>query len=81
MSSTRKVADAIGRKRLQAELGVGRTALANAITEGKFPAPWIVVTQRLASEIGIKCPDDLFNVKLMPVTNGDSAAERQEADA
>ncbi len=45
---------------MAARLGVGSTAISNAITRGKFPPGWFRVLKDMASEAGIDCPMCLF---------------------
>lgn len=56
-----KLCDALGRKELQARLGVKRAAIANAVAEGKLPPRWYRVVSDLCAERGVECQDEYFN--------------------
>ncbi len=58
-----KLADAIGRKKLADSLGVGVTAVSNHVVMNSFPASWFFVCSRLATEVGVICPKELFSFK------------------
>lgn len=59
-----KFADAIGRKKMAESLGVGLTAVSNAVSRGKFPASWFTVCETLAEIEGVECPPALFGHKV-----------------
>lgn len=63
MTTTHDIADAIGRKRLAAELNVGLTAVGNAVVRGEFPASWFLIVKSLCDEAGANCPPHLFNMR------------------
>ena len=46
------------------ELGVGTTAVSNAVVRGYFPPSWWLVCNALASEAGARCPEHLFKMKV-----------------
>ena len=56
-------ADAVGRKTLAEALGVGVTAVNNAVQRGAFPATWFFVAQGVAASQGVACDNRLFNFK------------------
>lgn len=60
MDTVSAICDAIGRTRLQAALGVGKTAISNAVVENRFPSSWFDVVDRLCREDGIDCPREFF---------------------
>ena len=55
------IADALGRRRMAAALGVRTTAVSNAVVRGLFPASWFLAVDALARAEGIACPRELFN--------------------
>lgn len=57
------IAAALGRKDMAAALGVGLTAVGNAVTDGKFPASWYLILAKLADDKGVDCPMHVFNWK------------------
>lgn len=60
MKNTSKFADAVGRKEMALALGVGATAISNAVVAGSFPAAWFDALEALAKDRGADCPRDLF---------------------
>ena len=65
--------DAIGRKRVQDALGVGRTAIANRLADGCLPSAWFDVLEALAKETGVSCPRSLF--AFVPRHEGDGGCK------
>lgn len=63
MVTTQKIAKAVGRANMAKALGVGSTAVSNAVVSGKFPPAWFVVMQRLCAGADIDCPPSLFSMK------------------
>ena len=61
MMKAAHLADALGRKRMADAIGVGLTAVSNAVVRNTFPASWFIVCKSLAEESGIECPPDLFS--------------------
>jgi len=57
------LADALGRKRISETLGVGVTAVSNAVVRDKFPATWFLAVRELATAEGLECPPELFGMK------------------
>jgi len=55
------VCDALGRKAMAENLGVGVTAISNASVQGMFSARWYVVIKRMCDEAGVECPSGLFS--------------------
>jgi hypothetical protein len=53
-------ADAIGRKEIADAVGVGLTAVSNAVVRQAFPASWFSACQRLAIQKKVPFPADLF---------------------
>ena len=60
MADTSTFARALGRKEMAQELGVGLTAISNAVVAGAFPAAWFNTLEALAKAKGIDCPRHLF---------------------
>lgn len=63
MTSTSTIADALGRKVIAKAVGVGDTAVSNAVVRGKFPPSWFIAISNMAAAKGIECPPDLFGMK------------------
>lgn len=63
MLDTKTVADALGRRQIADRLGVGETAVSNAVVRGWFPATWFFVLQDMCREEGLDCPPWLFKMK------------------
>lgn len=68
MITTSQLADALGRLQIAQVVGVGATAVSNAVVRGKFPSSWFLAVRALAEREGCECPPELFMMK--PV-NGD----------
>lgn len=64
MMTAKQLADAIGRKKIAEAVGVGPTAVSNAVARGWFPSAWFIVVCDLAERIGVECPPELF--KMLP---------------
>lgn len=79
MSSHTEIADALGRARMAETLGVGRTAVSNAVVRQRFPSSWFLILQGMCAERGIECPPGLFDMRLPDSSQFvDSLAESQE---
>ncbi|MGI3163622.1 helix-turn-helix domain-containing protein [Pseudooceanicola sp. 200-1SW] len=63
MVSALHIANILGRARLASELGVGDSAVSNAVSRGRFPASWFFVVNRLALSANIPCPPELFGMR------------------
>ena len=63
MNSTSDLADALGRKEMAKALGVGLTAVSNAVVNGQFPAAWFDTLEAMAQARGVDCPRDLFGFR------------------
>lgn len=63
MNTTSHIADALGRKKIADALGVGLTAVSNAVVRGSFPASWFVAVSKLARDANVECPPHLFQMK------------------
>lgn len=77
MTTASQLADAIGRKEMADALGVGPTAVSNAVVRGEFPASWFLLVKSLADQAGHHCPPDLFKMRLPTSPNVDATAARQ----
>jgi len=60
MMDTSELARALGRKEMAEALGVGATAVSNAVVAKKFPASWFDALDDLAASKGVNCPRSLF---------------------
>lgn len=60
MQTASDFAAALGRKNMAARLGVGLTAIGNAVVSGEFPSSWFLELSKLAEELGASCPVHLF---------------------
>jgi len=78
MSNAHDFADAIGRRKIADALGVGLTAVSNAVTRGRFPSSWFMVCKELADQVGADCPPDLFGMRVV-VDNPPAAPSTQQA--
>lgn len=63
MHSTRHIATTVGQKNLADALGVGITAVNNAVVNGKFPSSWFPVVRKICARHELECPESLFNFK------------------
>ena len=70
MTQAVTIADKLGRTELAKAIGVGSTAISNAVIRGKFPPSWYLVVSQMCSRAGIDCPPELFQMKS---TNGVSS--------
>lgn len=60
MSKAREIADALTQARIAAIVGVGVTAVNNAVARGKFPARYFLPLSKHCAAVGIDCPEDAF---------------------
>lgn len=63
MDNAKHIAAQIGQKRIATALGVGATAVNNAVVRGKFTAAWFPIIRRMCEAEGIECPEVAFNFK------------------
>jgi len=61
--TARELAAALGRDNMSRVLGVGKTAVSNAVVRGGFPATWYFRMEKLCAERGIACPPSLFGMR------------------
>lgn len=64
MSNASTFAKSVGRADLSRAVGVGMTAISNAVVRGWFPPSWFVAAKALADERGVECPPELFGMKV-----------------
>lgn len=60
MNPVKHICDSIGRRRIEARLGVKRGAITSAIIARRFPAAWFKGLRELADEQGVELDEDLF---------------------
>lgn len=58
--TVQSICDALGRRRIADAIGVRLTSVSNAIVDGRFPARWFHVVDRLCAESELPCPHQLF---------------------
>lgn len=63
MNTASQLAQAIGRKNIEKAVGVGSTAVSNAVARGWFPATWFIVMSGMADKVGEQCPPELFKMR------------------
>lgn len=63
MSRTEHIADVLGRKAMAERLGVGATAVSNAVVRGWFPPSWYFVIDKMCEGVGIECYPEMFRMK------------------
>jgi hypothetical protein len=73
MDKTSDICDALGRKEMGQRLGVSRAAIANAVTDGRFPSRWYKVISRMCEESNRDCPMQLFNFADESLSGEDAA--------
>lgn len=56
-----EICDALGRRNIAAEIGVGATAVSNAAVEGRFPSRWYLAVKAMCARVDLDCPDEAFN--------------------
>ncbi|WP_152618401.1 hypothetical protein [Leisingera sp. ANG-Vp] len=56
----------IGRENISLRIGVGLTAVSNAVVRGKMPSSWYEGVKRECDLQGIECPTSLFTFKRPP---------------
>ncbi|PQO23105.1 hypothetical protein C2I36_09555 [Rhodobacteraceae bacterium WD3A24] len=74
-------ADRIGRRRIAEALGIGPTAVSNAVVRGAFPASWFLVLRGLAQDEDIECPSSLFNMRAGDDLSSAAREPREGSDA
>ena len=80
MISTIEIAERVGRRNIARAVGVGGTAVSNAVVQGSFPSSWYAAILHLCEPLGIECPPGLFRMKGSYSTqNVDSDGKCQES--
>lgn len=80
MITTAEIADRVGRKKIAEAVGVGLTAVSNAVVRGTFSSSWYYAVLSLCREAGIECPLHLFNMRGDIPQGVDYPGALQEAD-
>lgn len=75
MEHAKNIAAQLGQKQIALALGVGATAVNNAVVRGVFPATWFPVIRTMCVSEGIDCPEAAFNFKL-PSSHFDTPQSR-----
>jgi hypothetical protein len=75
------LANAIGRKKIADTLGVGMTAVSNAVVRGSFPASWFLAIQSLSEDLGLEFEykPELFNMRMAENKPDDATDQREVA--
>lgn len=63
MKSAHDIAETLGRRAIANRLGVGLSAVNNALDRGGFPASWFRSVRDMCRDAGLECPEDAFNFK------------------
>lgn len=63
MTDVSTICDKLGRDAIMRRLGVGKTAISNAVTAGKFPASWYAGLSDMCAASGIECPLEAFSFR------------------
>ena len=62
-------------------VGVGPTAVSNAVKRGAFPPAWFKASETIAQELGVECPPELFGQKLVSSQSVNCGSKSQEGNA
>lgn len=57
------LADRVGRREIADAVGVGLTAVSNAVVRGSFPSSWFFAVKSICDSKDIECPPALFSMK------------------
>ncbi|MFC4668360.1 hypothetical protein ACFO5X_07335 [Seohaeicola nanhaiensis] len=71
------ICEQLGRKRISERIGVGKTAVGNAVSDGLFPARWWREIKEMCDEQGLECPVDLFN--FISIDKAEASSRKSEA--
>ena len=63
MDKAKHIADQLGQAKIALALGVGVTAVNNAVSREYFPATWYPVIRDMCRKAGLDCPESAFNFK------------------
>lgn len=55
-----RICETLGRRTVAEAIGVRLTSVSNAIVDGRFPARWFDVVDRLCAQRELPCPRRLF---------------------
>jgi hypothetical protein len=58
-----RLADAVGRREIADAVGVGLTAVSNAVKRGSFPPAWFFAVKAVCDAKGMACPAEAFKWK------------------
>ncbi|WP_152615645.1 hypothetical protein [Leisingera sp. ANG-M1] len=67
----------IGRENISLRIGVGLTAISNAVVRGKMPSSWYEGVKKECDLQGIECPTTLFSFKRPPKPKPRKQVRRQ----
>jgi hypothetical protein len=82
MMTVDDLAAALGRKEIADAVGVGVTAVSNAVRrEKRFPASWFMACSLLGQAKGIEVPPLLFGMKIAHSTKCGNSANTAKANA
>lgn len=83
MTKAKHIADQLGQAKIALALGVGVTAVNNAVSREYFPATWYPVIRDMCREAGQECPESAFNFKSPSSvsTTTDSLPSKKVGDA
>ena len=83
-SSAEQVAERLGRAKIGSAVGVGLTAVSNAVVAGLFPASWYDDMDRLGRDTGVEVPRSVFrwshkraSIKSKSTKRGNASPPRQ----
>lgn len=77
MMTAKDFAEALGRQEIADAVGVGLTAVSNAVVRGEFPSSWYLAVKSVADRQGRQCPPDLFKMRSVYTRNVDQPPARQ----
>jgi hypothetical protein len=72
MDKAKIIAAQIGQRNIASALGIGVTAVNNAVVRGRFPATWFPVIRKMCEVEGIICSEDAFNFKARPCDHSET---------
>ncbi len=63
MITVHEICLALGRREMEAALGVSKASISNAVSNGVFPASWYDVIESECKKHDLPCDRSLFNFK------------------
>jgi hypothetical protein len=82
MMNVNELAAALGRKEIAEAVGVGVTAVSNAVRrEKRFPASWFMACSLLGQAKGVEVPPLLFGMKIAQSTFCENSANTDSTNA